>query len=109
MRMGLREANQHFSRAVKAVKSGNCHSHSSSAEQSLPEKLPRELVDVTGVTVLAASDRDDDDDDFSPGDSVDDAVALADRPDAAEAGQLADQWLALLLRRFRELIDALSD
>jgi hypothetical protein len=59
--------------------------------------------------VLPASDRDDDDDDFPPGDSVDDAIALADRPDAAEAHQLADQWLALLLWRFRELVDALSD
>src|SRR5688572_26304613 len=42
-------------------------------------------------------------------DPIDDPVALTDGADTAEAGELADERLALLFRRSGELVGALTD
>jgi len=72
---------------------------SRSAEQSLTQELPGELVDVVLVSRSPTADGDDEHRDLSSLDAIDDAIALADRANAAEPGQLSHERLALLLGR----------
>ena len=76
-----------------------------SAEQSLAQEPPRELVDVAPAARSPAADGDDEHRDHS----ALDAIALADRTDTAESGELAHERLALFLGRCAELIGALTD
>ena len=80
-----------------------------SAEQSLAQEPPRELVDVAPVARSPTADGDDEHRDHSVLDAIDDAIALADRTDTAESGELAHERLALFLGRCAELIGALAD
>src|SRR5437879_13172215 len=74
-----------------------------STEQPEPQELPRQNVDVALVAFLPLPHSDDRDDDLSSLDPVDDAVPLTGGANTAEAIQLTDQRLALLLGRLGRL------
>src|SRR5207244_738076 len=78
-----------------------------STEQPEPQELPRQNVDVALIAFLPLPHSDDRDDDLSSLDPVDDAVPLTGGANTAEAIQLTDQRLALLLGRFRKLPGAI--
>jgi hypothetical protein len=67
------------------------------SKQSLTQQFLGEFVDIAPVSRSPTADRDDEDGDLSSLDAVDDPVPLADGADTAEAGELADERLALLL------------
>src|SRR5438034_11242591 len=74
-----------------------------STEQPEPQELPRQNVDVALIAFLPLPHSDDRDDDLSSLDPVDDAVPLTGGANTAEAIQLTDQQLALILRLLRKL------
>src|SRR3989442_2779608 len=78
-----------------------------STEQPEPQELPRQNVDVALIAFLPLPHSDDRDDDLASLDQVDDAVPLTGGANTAEAIQLTDQRLALLLARLRKLPGAL--
>src|SRR5205823_5541162 len=77
-----------------------------STQESLAQELPRQCIDVALVPGSPTADRHDQDRGLSPFHAIDDAVALTDRADTTESGELADERLSLLLGRRRELIGA---
>jgi len=74
-------------------------------QQTQSEELFRKLVDVVPAAILADTDGDDNDDDGVAVDPVDNAVALGDGPDAAQAGELPRQSFPLLVRILRQPVD----
>jgi hypothetical protein len=75
----------------------------------LTQQFSRKFVNIGLLPGSATADCHDENGDLSSLYPVNDPVSLPDGADTAEAGELADERLALLLGRPGELLGALSD